>query len=119
MKPTQFVLFGLAWLPIIVRWLMLIVYASHTLNNPKRLNLENLETRRRFVRYSQTLLTISLSLFVVWLGIAANIPLRALGTIFGIGLLLVLLSPLGTNRTLNKVVRRIQTDKKSRHESKE
>jgi len=122
-EPSHIILFSLAWLSIIIRWLMLFVYASHTLNNPKKLNLENPDTRRRFVRNSQTLLTISLILFVVWLGVAINIPLGMLVIIFGIGLLLVLLSPLGTNRTLDKIIRQIQaekqmqTDKRSKHES--
>ncbi len=118
MKPSQVILVCLAWLPIIIRWLMLIVYASYTFNNSKRLNLENPRTRSRFVRYSQILLTLSLSLFVVWLGTTANIPLRLLVIIFGVGLFLVLLSPLGTNRTLDKIIRQIHIEK-AKHEPEE
>lgn len=123
MKLAQIILFSLAWLAMVIRWLMLYVYASRTWNDSKQLNLENPEARRRFVRISQTLLTISLILFVVWLGVAANIPLGMLVIIFGVGLLLVLLSPLGTNRTLDKIIRQIQaekqmqTDKRSKHET--
>jgi len=113
MEPSQIILFGLAWLPIIIRWLMFIVYATYTANNPKKLNLEKTETRRQFVRNSQFLLTLSLILFVLWLDNAANVSLSVLGIIFGVGLLLILLSPLGTNRTIDKVIKQIQTDKKS------
>ena len=93
---------------------MLIKYSSLTLNDPKKLSLENRETRRRFIHQSQILLALSLLLFGLWLGVAANLSLAAVGIFIGIGMLLVLLSPLKLNKILDKLIRQIQVDRESK-----
>lgn len=115
MKIHEIILFILAFIPLIIRWLMLIVYTSHTSNQPEKLSLRIASTKKRFIRNSQILLTASLSLFVFWLGIAANVPLGVLLLLAGVGLFLILLSPIGTNRTLDKIIKQIEVDKKTEY----